>query len=148
LKSIEQIPMGNLIKQLQNLKDVSIETGIPSWGYSIIWVGLILLMVLFIFIYCKYFRKKKLCGLTKRNKFDSEITTRYEMVSTRQSEGADYTSRAANVSLPLTDDAQGEQRLQQAVANVIRSLYPRLGFSRTTRSEQVENTSFDKKIGE
>jgi hypothetical protein len=34
--------MGNLIKQLQDLKDVSIETGIPSWGYSIIWVGLIL----------------------------------------------------------------------------------------------------------
>ena len=138
LKSIEQIPMGNLIKQLQDLKDVSIETGIPSWGYFIIWVGLILLMVLFMFIYCKYFRKKKLCWLAKgkRNKFDSEITTRYGMVSARQSEGADYTSRAANVSLPLKDDAQRqEQRLQQAVTNVVRSLYPRLDLSRTSRSE-------------
>ena len=36
LKSIEQIPMGNLIKQLQDLKDVSIEEGIPSWGYYLI----------------------------------------------------------------------------------------------------------------
>jgi len=71
------------------------------------------------------------------------------MVSARQSEGADYTSRAANVSLPLKDDAQGqEQRLQQAVTNVVRSLYPRLDLSRTSRSEQVENNSVDRKIGD
>ena len=149
LRAIEQIPMGNLIKQLQDLKAVSIEEKIPSWGYYLIWVGLTLLMVLFIFIYCKYFRKNKLCWLakSKRNKFDSEITDRYGMVSARQSEGADYTSRAANVSLPLRDDAhRQEQRLQQAVTNVVRSLYPRLDLSRTSGSEQVENNSVDRKI--
>jgi hypothetical protein len=73
----------------------------------------------------------------------------YGMVSTKHSEGADYISRAANVSLLLKDDAQRqEQRLQQAVANVVRSLYPRLDFSRTSGSEQVENNSVDGKIGD
>lgn len=77
---------------------------------------------------------------------NSEITTKYGMLSVRLFEGADYTSRAVNVSLPWTDDAQREeQRLQQAVANVVRSLYPRFDLSRTSGSEQVE-TNF-RKIG-
>jgi hypothetical protein len=73
----------------------------------------------------------------------------YEMVTAKHSEGADYISRAANISLLLKDDAQRqEQRLQQAVTNVVRSLYPRLDLSRTSGSEQVENNSVDRKIGD
>jgi hypothetical protein len=47
---------------------------------------------------------------SKRNKFDSEITTKYGMVSVRQSESADNTSRAANVSLPLKEGAHRERQ--------------------------------------
>jgi hypothetical protein len=65
----------------------------------------------------------------------------YGMVSAKHSEGADYISRAANVSLLLKDDAQRqEQRLQQAVANVVRSLYPTLDFSRTSEVNRLKIT--------
>ena len=55
--------------------------------YLLIWVGLIWLMLLF--------------------------TTMYGMVAAMQSEGAGYTSRAANVSISLQDDAQRQEERQQ-----------------------------------
>ena len=63
------------------------------------------------------------------------------MVSVRQSESADNTSRAANVSLPLKEDAHRERQELQQTNNVVKSLYPRLDVSRTSESELVKTNS-------
>lgn len=134
LKSIEHIPMDNLIDKLKNLNVITQESGTLNWGHYLGWLAVILATAFFIFIYCKYFRKRKfkICWLAKSrtNKNESGATPEYGMVSAAKTEGAVSTSREVFHSAPLTFDARNkEPDMKETVTNVVKTLYPMLDLN-------------------
>lgn len=112
------------------------------WVYSLILPVMLLLAILFLYCYCRYCRKRKLCWLAKNrsSKLQSKATPGFGLVSV-VTDGAVVTERDVKNSSPVKNDARKEEvQMQETVTNVIKSMYPALDLS-TSGSESVKSNT-------
>jgi hypothetical protein len=128
--NINEIPMGQLIDKLKNLRQVENPDNLPNLTYSIANFGIIVFIIILAILCCKFQTKFKNCSLSRsakfrsKNKFNAEDTNPEVSTAFHDVRSDVHTTEGDLPSTPSLSLWETEDRQQfQAETSAVRKLY-------------------------